>query len=143
MVAPRLRACSSSSRIDDAGPLAQDEAVAVLVERPAGASAGRRCACDRARAEMKPPRPIGVMAASEPPVIITSAWSCWMARRASPMALAAEAQAVETAVFGPHSPNWIEMLPGGRVGDHLRDDERADPAGAAFAGSGCAAPRTR
>ena len=27
------------------------------------------------------------------------------------MALAAEAQAVETAVFGPHRPNSIEMLP--------------------------------
>ena len=60
---------------------------------------------DRARAEMKPPRPIGVMADSEPPVIITSAWSCWMARRASPRALAAEEQAVETAVQGPDAPN--------------------------------------
>ena len=54
-------------------PFAEDEAVAVLVEGPAGGLAGRRCACDRARAAMKPPRPIGVMAASEPPVIMTSA----------------------------------------------------------------------
>ena len=51
------------------------------------------------------------MAASEPPVTMTSAWSHWMARKASPMALAAEAQAVETAVFGPHRPKWMETLP--------------------------------
>ena len=75
------------------------------------AAGGSSLRIDRARAEMKPPRPIGVMAASEPPVTMTSAWSCWMARRASPMAWAAEAQAVETAVLGPHRPNWIEMLP--------------------------------
>ena len=62
----------------DAGALAQDEAVAVLVERPAG-RLRIVVALDRARAEMKPPRPIGVMAASEPPVIMTSASSRWMA----------------------------------------------------------------
>src|SRR5207248_11303673 len=85
-------------------------------------SNGRLAACglslrsDRARAEQKPPRPIGVMAASEPPVTITSAWSCWMARRASPMAWAAEAHAVETAVFGPARPKWMEMLPAAALG---------------------------
>ena len=34
-------------------------------------------------------------------------------------------------MFGPHRPKWIEMLPGGGVGDHLGDDERADAAGPA------------
>ena len=45
---------------------------------------------------------------------------------ASPMAWAAEAQAVEMAVLGPQTPKWIEMLPAAAVGDHFRDDERAD-----------------
>jgi hypothetical protein len=35
---------------------------------------------------------------------MTSAASCWIARSASPMAWAAEAQAVEMAVFGPANP---------------------------------------
>ena len=41
--------------------------------------------------------PIGVMAASVPPVTITSASSYWIALNASPMALVALAQAVATA----------------------------------------------
>ena len=53
---------------------------------------------------MKPPRPIGVMAASVPPVTITSASSYWIGLKASPMALAADEQAVATAVFGPRRP---------------------------------------
>ena len=57
----------------DAGPFAEDEAVAVLVERPAGALRVV-VASERARQAMKPPRPIGVIAASLPPVTITSAW---------------------------------------------------------------------
>ena len=51
------------------------------------------------------------MPASEPPVTMMSAWSCWIARKASPMAWAAEAQAVEMAVLGPARPKWMEMLP--------------------------------
>ena len=45
----------------------------------------------------KPPMPIGVIAASLPPVTITSASSYWMVLKASPMALVALAQAVATA----------------------------------------------
>ena len=45
------------------------------------------------------------------------------------MAWAADEQAVETVVFGPRRPNLIEMLPAAGVGDHLGDDERAEPAG--------------
>ena len=63
---------------------------------------------------MKPPRPIGVMPASEPPVTMTSAWSYWMVRMASPMAWAAEAQAVETAVFGPRQPEVDRDVARGR-----------------------------
>ena len=72
------------------------------------------------------------MAASVPPVIMTSASSRWMVWKASPMALAAEAQAVATAVLAPHRPEVNRDVAGGRVGDHLGDDERADLAGAAL-----------
>ena len=54
---------------------------------------------------------MGVTAASLPPVIITSASSYWMVRKASPMALVALAQAVTTAALGPRSPYWIESCP--------------------------------
>ena len=59
----------------------------------------------------KPLSPMGVMAASLPPVIITSASSYWMARKASPMALVALAQAVTTAALGPRRPNSMESCP--------------------------------
>ncbi len=72
---------------------------------------GSRSPGDSARAWMNPARPIGVMPASDPPVSITSAWSYWIVRRASPIACAPLAQAVEMAVFGPLSPNSMERLP--------------------------------
>ena len=53
----------------------------------------------------KPLMPMGVRAASVPPVIITSASPYWMALKASPMALVALAQAVATAELGPRRPN--------------------------------------
>ena len=67
--------------------------------------------CDRARQAMKPPRPMGVMLPSAPPVTMTSAMSHLMAWNASPMAWAEVEQAVETAVFGPISPCSMEMVP--------------------------------
>src|SRR5512135_671015 len=66
---------------------------------------------ERARIEANPPRPMWVIAASLPPVIITSACPSWMILKASPIALAAEAQAVATAVFGPRRPHLIETWP--------------------------------
>ena len=65
--------------------------------RAAGRLAGSSLRSDRARMLRKPARPSGVTAASVPPVTITSASPYWIARRASPMALAALAQAVATA----------------------------------------------
>ena len=59
----------------------------------------------------KPAKPIGVRAASLPPVIMTSASSYWIARSASPMELAALAQAVATAKFGPLTPCIAETWP--------------------------------
>ena len=69
------------------------------------APGGSSLRVDRARADTKPPRPIGVVTASVPPVIMTSAVPYWMVRIASPTALAADAQAVETAVLTPHRSN--------------------------------------
>ncbi len=54
---------------------------------------------------------IGVIAASAPPVIMMSASPRWMVRKASPMALAALAQAVATAVLGPRKPYVIDNVP--------------------------------
>ena len=47
---------------------------------------------------------MGVRAASLPPVTITSASPYWIARSAEPIELAALAQAVATAKFGPLMP---------------------------------------
>ncbi len=52
-----------------------------------------------------------MIAASLPPVIITSARPDWMNRRASPIALAADAHAVATAEHGPWRPQRIETWP--------------------------------
>ena len=57
----------------DAGALAEDEAVAVLVPRAARRSAGSSLRVDSARAAAKPPMPSGETVASAPPAIITSA----------------------------------------------------------------------
>ena len=51
--------------------------------------------------------------------------------QASPMALAAEAQAVATAGVRAAQAEVDRDVAGGGVGDHLRDDERADAARAA------------
>ena len=56
----------------DAGSFGQDEAVAFFIERPAGAL-GFVVAGREARSAAKPPSPIGVIAASEPPVTMMSA----------------------------------------------------------------------
>ena len=52
-----------------------------------------------------------MIAASLPPVTITSAQPVWMSLRASPIALAAEAHAVATAEHGPFNPQRIESWP--------------------------------
>ena len=52
-----------------------------------------------------------MIAASLPPVIITSAWPYCTSLKASPMAFAAEAQAVAIAELGPRRPQRIETCP--------------------------------
>ena len=91
------------------------------------ARVGSSLRVERARIEANPPRPMWVIAASLPPVIITSAWPYWMSLKASPMALAAEAQAVAIAEFGPRRPQLDRDLAAGGVDHQLGDGERADP----------------
>ena len=105
----------------DAGAFADDEAVAILVERPAGALPGRRCASTARAARAKPPTPIGVIAASEPPAIIASASPRLMISNESPMACADAEQAVQVARFGPLAPKRIDTWPDGQVDDGRRE----------------------
>ena len=73
-------------------------------------------------------RPIGVRAASEPPEIHISLRPLRMFQKASPMAWLADAHAVTMHIFGPFSPNSMEMQPlaafpisfGTQKGDTLR-----------------------
>ena len=90
-------ASSSSSRIEDAGAFAEHEAVAILVERPAGA---RRIVVARATARAaraKPPTPMAHTAASAPPAIIASAAPRLMISKESPIACADAVHAVHVA----------------------------------------------
>ena len=70
---------------------------------------------ESARIAAKPPTPIGVIAASEPPQIMTSASPREITRNASPTAWAPEEHAVQGAEFGPLAPNRIETCPAARL----------------------------
>ncbi len=59
----------------------------------------------------KPATPVGVMAASEPPAIMASAWPRRNISKLSPSACAPVAQAVTTVEFGPFAPVKIEIWP--------------------------------
>src|SRR5260370_15562082 len=92
------------------------------ITKPAGslsqgrlARAGSSLRVESARMAANPPMPMGVMAASEPPAIITSASWCWMMRKESPMEWALVVQAVAVASFGPLAPNLMETWPAARL----------------------------
>jgi hypothetical protein len=55
-----------------------------------------------------PPTPIGVIAASDPPAIITSASSRRMISKASPIAWAEAEHAVHVAELGPFALNRMD-----------------------------------
>ena len=95
--------------------LAEHEAVAILVERPAGALAARRCASTARAWRAKPPTPIAHTAASEPPAIIASAAPRLMISKASPMACAEAVHAVQVAEFGPLAPKRMDTWPEARL----------------------------
>ena len=65
--------------------------------------------------EANPPTLIGVMAASAPPAIMTSASPRWMILKLSPMAWAPVAQAVALAMLGPLAPKRMLTCPAARL----------------------------
>ena len=91
---------------------------------------------DSARSAPKPPIPIGVIAASEPPAIITSAAPRLMISNASPIACADAEQAVQVAEFGPLAPNRIDTWPAARLmmADGMKNGEilRGPPSSSAL-----------
>src|SRR5260221_8453259 len=110
MAAQRRRAESSVSRMQmpDPSPMT----------KPSRSLSNGRLACDgsslrgdRARIAAKPPRPIGVIAASEPPAIMMSASPRRMISNDSPMAWADAVQAVHVARLGPRALERGETLP--------------------------------
>src|SRR3954469_25179044 len=114
MLAPRRVANSSSSRMmtPEPSPITNPSR-----SRSKGrlARAGSSLRVERARMAANPPTPIGVMAASEPPAIITSASLRRMISNASPIACADAEQAVHVAEVGPLAPNRIETWPAARL----------------------------
>ena len=79
------------------------------------ALAGSSFLVESARRAPKPPIPIGVIAASEPPAIITSASLRTMTSKASPIAWADAEHAVHVAEFGPLAPKRIDTWPAARL----------------------------
>src|SRR5208282_977820 len=114
MGAPRRRACSSSSstRMPAPSPITKPSR---SLSQGRLARAGSSLRVESARMAANPPTPMGVMAASEPPAIITSASWCWMMRKESPMEWALVVQAVAVASFGPLAPNLMETCPAARL----------------------------
>ena len=91
---------------------------------------------DSARNAANPPRLIGVIAASDPPVIMTSASPRRMISNESPIACADAEQAVQLARFGPLAPNRIDTCPEARLmmADGMKNGEifRGPPARSAL-----------
>ena len=116
------------SRGHHGAAVAQDEAVAVLVERAAG-GLGSSLRVDSAFMLAKPAIVRPVIAASDPPVTMTSASPSRIMRYESPMACADEAQADTVAKFGPLSAVAHGDEARRRCRDEHRDEERRDPVG--------------
>src|ERR1039458_2866942 len=108
MRAPRRRACSSSSstRMPDPSPTTKPSRL-----RSQGREArwGSSLRVESARMAANPPIPMGVMQASVPPQIMTSASPRWMSRKESPMECELVVQAVAVAEFGPFAPAGTAM----------------------------------
>ena len=100
------------------------------------ALAGSSLRVESARSAPKPPMPIGVIAASDPPAIITSAAPRLMISKASPIACADAEQAVQVAEFGPLAPNRIDTWPAARLmmADGMKNGEilRGPPSSSAL-----------
>src|SRR3989338_3501051 len=114
MRAPRrlARSHSSSTRTPEPSP---------TMKPSRSLSKGRLARCgsslrvESARIAPNPPMPIGVIAASDPPTIITSAASRRMISNASPIACAEAEHAVHVAELWPLAPNRIDTCPAARL----------------------------
>ena len=95
---------------DHACSLADDKAVPIAVPRTRG-TFRRVISGMKAFMAPKPAKPMGMIAASEPPAKKTSASPNLIIRHDSPMALLEVAQAVTMHMFGPRIPNSIEINP--------------------------------
>src|SRR5262249_52477927 len=70
---------------------------------------------ERARIAAKPPTPLGVTAASDPPQIMTSASPREITRNASPTAWAPDEHAVQGAELGPLAPKRMDTCPAAKL----------------------------
>ena len=123
---PRRLACSSSSITRTPAPSPCTKPSRSL-SKGREACSGASLRVDIARMALKPPMPSGVIAASAPPQIITSASPRWTQRSASPMAWAPVAQAETGDQDGPPGAEADGDLPGDQVDDHHRDEEGREP----------------
>src|SRR3954467_1764059 len=135
MRAPRALARSYSSRISTPAPSPTMKPSRSLSNGRLARS-GSSLRVESARSAPKPPMPIGVIAASDPPAIITSAAPRRMISKASPSACAAAAQAVQVAEFGPLAPKRIDTWPAARLmmADGMKNGEilRGPPSSSAL-----------
>src|SRR3954464_161779 len=135
MRAPRALANSYSSRISTPEP---SPTMKPSRSRSKGrlALAGSSLRVESARSAPNPPMPIGVIAASEPPAIITSAPPRLMISNASPIACADAEQAVQVARLGPLAPKRIDTCPAARlmIADGMKNGEilRGPPSSSAL-----------
>ncbi len=107
--APRATACSYSSSTSIAAPSAITNPPRFLLngsDAYLGSSA-----LESAFALAKPAIPRGMMAASEPPAMMASAYPCLIARKASPIVCVEVAQAVTTGRHGPQALLRMAILP--------------------------------
>src|SRR5580765_309156 len=114
MAAPLLRGASSSSRMTMPAPSPMTKPSRALSNGRL-ARVGSLLRVESARMAANPPTLIGVIDASDPPAIITSASPRRMISVASPMAWADAVQAVHVARFGPRAPKRIETCPAARL----------------------------
>src|ERR1700733_3435257 len=127
MAASRARACSSSSRTRMPAPSPTTNPSRSL-SNGRQACSGSALRVESARIAAKPPTPMGVIAASAPPAITTSASSRSMVRNALPTECALVVHAVDVDSFGPSAPyrmlTWpaagLAIVPGIKNGEILR-----------------------
>ena len=109
-----------------AGALAEHEAVAVLVPRPARAGRIVVARGQRARRGKAADRRARSPSLPTPPAIMTSASPYRIDFAASPMQWVDVVQAVTMARFGPFAPELDRQQPRDHVDDAARDEERRD-----------------